>query len=324
MLKILYAAGNNLNGKLSLIRFIKATKDLPFKIKMAAYKKSSDASLNIDWTLDCLYSIFDSKIRFSDNQYFDIYFNQVKNFHPDLIISDLEPFTSYIGKTLNVPTWQCSSSMLYWAVHRNSKIQLSTIDEYNKIFFQEAHNREVIKHIIDTSDFNGVYSHFGEMFDSPLLKENFEWIRPYHVIGKNKLICKHNIVAATNNSNDLLDITKYEDSILFSENNIDNFKIKNIENIEEYACNLYNCNIFLCQGQSNFLADAFYNKKNTIIYPKFGDAECITNLAFAKKYGYCKITYDLKKIDMNFDNFNFSYNSNIFFLHEKILKEFDI
>ena len=133
MLKILYAAANNQNAKIQLSRFMEAIKGKPYIVKVAAYKKSSP-EMNIDWTLDCLLNIFEPEHISLDNDNFQTYYEQVKYFNPDLIISDLEYFTSYIANVLNITLWQCSSSIINFSLVGEYKYNLGIFKKYAYIF----------------------------------------------------------------------------------------------------------------------------------------------------------------------------------------------
>ena len=123
MFKILYAASNNINSKIQLARFMQAVKDEPYIIKIAAYKNSSP-SIHIDWTLDYLVNIFDNgRINLNDDS-FRTYLDQIKLYEPDLIISDLEYFTSYAANLLNITLWQCSSSIINFALSKKQKYNM--------------------------------------------------------------------------------------------------------------------------------------------------------------------------------------------------------
>src|SRR5574338_1119629 len=101
-MKILYAASNNLNAKIQLSRFLKAMDGSKHQIKIAAYKTSSPKDISIDWTLDALLNIYKPDLLSLHNDNLNIYFEQIKNFQPDLVISDLEYFTSYVSSDLNL------------------------------------------------------------------------------------------------------------------------------------------------------------------------------------------------------------------------------
>jgi hypothetical protein len=322
-LKILYAASNNYGSRIQLERFVNAIKNQKHYLKIAAYKKSSPANLNIDWTLDCLYNIFKPEHISLDNENFETYFYQVKSFNPDLIISDLEYFTSHIAFILNTTLWQCSSSLLNFALSQEQKYNLGLFKRFYYLFHKIPLNNQRIMNMIDNSNCNFVYSHLGDANSNLKLKQDFSWIRPYHSVGKSSVICKHNLVAGMiqPNKNIIGLLKRYEDSVIFSENcneDYPNIILKDIKNIDEYTCNLYNSNLFICGGQTSFLADAFYNGKYSLILPDYNDTECIVNSVASERFKLSDIIYDLD------DNLDFSksiitqYDENIKFLHEII------
>ncbi len=322
-LKILYACSNHTNSKIQLERFVDAIKNQPHQLKIATYKKSSPNNINIDWTLDCLYNMFKPEHISLDNENFETYFHQVKSFNPDLIISDCEYFTSHIAMVLNTTLWQCSSSLLNFALPQEQKYNLGLFKRFYYLFHKVPLNNQRIMNMIDNSNYNFVYSHLGDANSDLKLKEEFEWIRPYHTIGKPSVICKHNIVAGMiqPNKNIIGLLKRYTDSIIFSEDcneDYPNIILKDMSNIDEYTCNLYNANLFVCSGQTSLLADAYYNGKYSLITIDYNDTECIINSLASEHFGLSDIIYDLDS-DLNFSkSVNTRYDENIKFLHERI------
>ena len=102
-MKILYAANNNYSSRFQLFRFLENFSN-NHTLKISAYQKSCPPNVNIDFTLDPLlhYEDFDT-ITIKDNENFWIYFNLIKNFSPDIIISDLEVYTNFVAQKLNIP-----------------------------------------------------------------------------------------------------------------------------------------------------------------------------------------------------------------------------
>jgi hypothetical protein len=187
---------------------------------------------------------------------------------------------------------------------------------------------------IMTSEFSGilinadkrlVYSHFGDVEDIGDINNNYEWIRPYHQIGFNSKLCQHNVVAISlnNNKNVIQFIKKYNDSVLFTEKPYENYQniiSKNIYNYDEYTCNMFNSNIIVCEGENNYLADAFYNNKYPVVIPNLLDYECAVNTLISEKIGLVKVIYNPNTIyndHINKKVFS-SYNNKIKFLHEKL------
>lgn len=324
MLKILYAASENENAKIQLARFMKAMEGKPFIVKVAAYKKSSPP-INIDWTLDCLKNIFKPDYISLDNENFITYYEQVKYFNPDLIISDLEYYTSHIANVLDITLWQCSSSIINFALSNDYKYDLGLFKRYAYLFNKNPLNVQRNINVIDNSNCCYVYSHFGDVETSPSLKKGFDWIRPYHQLGHESVVCRHNVIAATlNNNKKILALLKnHSDSVCFTEfleETHANPCLKDIRNEAEFACNLRNSNLFVCEGQTSFLADAFYNGKYATVLTNFEDTECVINSTISEKLNLSTSIYHSKEDLVPFMNLGvkISLNEEIKFLHERI------
>ena len=289
-MKILYAASNNTNARIQLSRFLGAMDESPIDIKVAAYKKSSPKNTNVDWTLDALLNIYRPDVMSLRNDNLSTYFDQVKSYAPDLIISDLEYFTSHVASELNIPIWQCSSSLINHATSRHERYHLGLFKFHAYSINRDPDQAQRTVNLIDNSDANLVYSHFGDTAIPPTLQQGFEWIRPYHYIGKDHAPCQHYMVAGLSNNDKrvLKLLKKYTDCVIFTEPHHEQYLdvlVKDIGLEEEYFCNLRNSVYFVCQGQASFLADAFYNKKFSIIYPDYQDPESITNSQLSHKLG---------------------------------------
>lgn len=323
-MKILYAASNNENAKIQLSRFVRAMEGKPHTVKIAAYKKSSP-NINIDWTLDCLQNIFKPEHVNLDNDNFVTYYDQVRYYKPDLIISDLEFFTSHVANTLGTTLWQCSSSMVHFALSSDYKYNLGVFKGYAYLFNKNPQHIQRLINIMDNSSRNLLYSHFGDTRSPPKIKHQFEWVRPYHQVGKLSKPCQHNIVAGTLESNKRIIelLSSYPDSVCFSDfyhETYPNPAVKDIRNHEEYFCNLKNSNLFVNAGQTSFLADAFYNNKYSAVLVNAEDPECVVNSAISEKLGLSKSIYrTTEDLSLLFDNqVNASLNEAGKFLHEKI------
>ena len=280
-MKILYAASNNHNARIQLSRFLGQIYS-GHVIKIAAYKSSSPKGLSIDWTLDALLNIYRPDLLSVDNDNLEVYFEQIKSFAPDLIISDLEYFTSYIANELNITLWQYSCSLINFALTKREKYNLGLFKHHAHSLNRDPVHTQRIVNMIDNSNCNLVCSHFGDTANPPNLQENFTWIRPYHKIAKKSVPCQHNVIAGLSSpDNKLISVLKkYPDSVVFMESPTQkhsNVQVKDIGMQDEYYCNLGNSSTFVCQGQASFLADAFYNKKAALIYPDYTNTESIIN-----------------------------------------------
>lgn len=322
MAKILYAASNNQNAKIQLARFSEVMQGSGHQIKIAAYKQSAPS--NTDWTLDALLNIYKPELQSLKNDNLSIYYDQVKQYAPDLIISDLEYYTSYIAYVLNIPIWQCSSSLINFGLSHKQKYNMGLFKYHAFSLNRDPVNTQRIVNLLDNSSRNFVYSHFGDNPESPELHDRFEWIRPYHTIGKRSILCEHGIVAglAFNNKKIIHDLKKHSDSVVFMEPCYEthhNVLVKDIRNVEEYVCNLRNSRLFVCQGQTSFLADAFYNQKHPLIYPDYNDTESITNSVISEHFGLGTIiSHPDKLTEAEPATKQVEYKPSIQYLHEKL------
>jgi uncharacterized protein (TIGR00661 family) len=317
-LKILYAACNRKGAQLQLGRFLSAVAKDGHQIKIAGFNASLPG-FYMDWTLDALLDMFNLEHISFDNDNLRIYFNQVKSFDPDLIISDLEIFSSHVGLVLNKPVWQVSPLLLYHGLNTTEKTNMGVYKNYSYIFNKQATIDDLIRNALANADKKFVYSHFGDVTNTTLV-EGFEWVRPYHVKGKISVPCQHNIcaVALTNEKKYVNYLNKFEDTVLFSTNLDEEFAgvtLKDISNEVEYGCNLKNCFLAINQGFTDLLADAYYNNKFCSILPDFSQAECVINALYTEHLGLGKVIYQEEET-INFE-VNSTYNR-LEFLHEKI------
>ena len=293
-------------------------------IKIAAYKDFLPKNINVDWCLTALLNIYKPELLSLDNDNLRIYLQQVEDFAPDLVISDLEYFTSYLAVLSNIPLWQCSSSLVNFALTKEEKYNLGLFK-----FFAHSLNRDPLHtqrtaNIIENSVRKLVYSHYGDTVGQPTLQEGFEWIRPYHQVYRLSVPCQHMIVAGlSKNNKQILDLLRqYPDSVVFMDAEVEkyqNLRVKDINSSEEYYCNLRNCQNFICQGQASFLADAFYNGKFSLIYPDYEDIDSIINSQLSQKLSLGHIP--LSKIEITTHNtfeLQTTYQTSTKYLHELV------
>jgi uncharacterized protein (TIGR00661 family) len=321
-LRILYAAGNNINARIQLSRLYQSMQGSSHQLKVAAFKRSSP-HINVDWTLDCLLNVFKPELISLDNENFTTYFEQVKYYNPDLIISDMEYFTSYIANVLDITLWQCSSSLINFALTPEYKYNLGIFKRYAYLFNRNPIQTQRLVNIVDNSNCNFVYSHFGDSESPPPLKKEYEWIQPYHVMGQERITCQHNIVSATLDSNKRIVelLKKYPDSVSFTDMKQEvyyNPTSKLLSNNEEYICNLKNSALFVCEGQTSFLADAFYNGKYTATLIDLEDSECVINSTISERLHLSSSIYQPSEDLTPFIGVSVKSNSRCKMLHEKI------
>lgn len=323
-MKILYAASHNQNAKIQLSRLLRAMNGSKHQIKVAAFRKSSPKNINIDWTLDALLNIYRPDLISLHSDNLNIYLEQVKSFAPDLIISDLEYFTSCVANDLNIPLWQCSSSLINYALIRNEKYNLGLFKYHAHALNRDTLHSQRMINILDNSNRNFIYSHYGDMIEPPSLLDGFTWVRPYHQIAKSYIPCEHYITAAFSvpDKRMMSFLKKYPDTVAFVDDpreSYQNVRVKDIRIEDEYYCNLKNSALYVCQGQTSFLADAFYNGKYALVFPDYEDAESLTNSQLAQKIGIGSImTYTDDLPDISSIVIEPNYSGSTKYLHEHI------
>lgn len=179
-MKILYSANNYSGANIFLSEFLK--KVLNHDVKILAYYKNHEFLHHIDWVTNALISKDKTK-QFQIKNIFDtnnclpvldtnnalILYNEVSDWQPDLIISDVEPIAACLAKSLNIELWYCSPLLLLtgieWKTNRLSLLR----NRWLSIRSLPKANRYLIS------------SPFCDIVNSPFLIDGFEWIKPYAV-----------------------------------------------------------------------------------------------------------------------------------------------
>lgn len=168
--KILLATNNIDTYK----RFLKDSSD-QYTIKTAAYNISNKEQLNIDYCLDSLISPTSDQVTFNGN--FRYYSNEIKNFSPDLVISDCELYTSTIAIDNNFTLWQVSPMLFINGIIHKEKYNLGITKKYN--FLLGHHRRQTyLNYVLNNSNRKLIYSYLCDSVRLSELKEGYEWVRP--------------------------------------------------------------------------------------------------------------------------------------------------
>lgn len=176
MLKILYAADNRKSSYNHLKRFVNSY-DKEHIIRTAAYS-ASVGNLNINWNLDALLDFTGKRKGVSfTNSNINIYTNEIREFAPDIVISDLEIYTSFLSIEMGFRVWQVSPLLLYFGTSDNNR-KLGIYKYYSGIISKDLHRKKYINFIINNSDKRLVLSHLGDLRNPPALRINYEWARP--------------------------------------------------------------------------------------------------------------------------------------------------
>lgn len=274
-MKILYAAGNRLGSYYQLKRFLDSVADKNHTVKVAAYKKSL-GDQDVDYTLDCLLNFTNPDGPTSFNGNYAYYRNEIKRFNPDLVISDLEVYSSMLANELNIKLWQVSPLNLYYALNSKTKQNVGIHKNYSHLLESNHKRSEYINYALNYSSRKFVLSHLCDCENPPELIEGFEWARPSFVLGEN-IDKYHYVIALAKSNKKIIDEFKNKDSILLSPYMFEKYDMMAVADIDSdaYKNSLENCKIFITDGTAAFLADAFYNQKYAFSIPRYDDIETI-------------------------------------------------
>jgi hypothetical protein len=320
-LKILYASSQKTGTNEQLNRFLQAIVPSNYIVKIAAYY-GVRCIRPVDWILNALHDVFCFD-RFSmDGDNLEIYYQQIKNFHPDLIISELEPFTSHVAALLQLPIWQISPFLLWEGWDGSHPIGLER--RYQHLLPEIKEHRRMLA-MLAASNANLICSHLGDLAEPPRIKSGFDFIRPYHFIGHHSVPCQHRVVGITTNNNRALIrlLSSYDDAILFTDVLSEMFPqltLKDAKNAAEYSCNLFNSPHFICRGDIGHLADAFYNGKYCVVMPDFTDRNSVVNAYLNQHFQLGQSLYgDKDRLPIQIAVPLPHYNPQIKLLHERLL-----
>ena len=177
-MKILYAAGNREGSYLQYARFLQSMRNKNIDLKTAGYQKSIK-DLNVDYTLDALINFTKDDSTITINGNYRYYQKQIETFAPDLIISDLEIYTSTIATELKIKLWQVSPLLLYFAIPDKIKLDLNIFANNRYTFeFISFGGKSNINNILNKSNKKLVVSHLCDTQHHTNIKDNYEWLRP--------------------------------------------------------------------------------------------------------------------------------------------------
>jgi len=255
---------------------------------------------------------------------------EISAFEPDLVICDFEPIVSNIASSLGLKLWYCSPVHLYDGI----KWQYGQL-RYNGIL---AKTKQTLLRLPEPEK-KLVYSPFGDLAFGPSLKEGFEWVRPYHILGeKNQSTAS---VAVVNDLERLPILSKVLNCIppfdltLFTsfEYKLSHLECRDILDEENYKFVLNNTKWLMLTGETSYLADAIYNGVQKIaLAPNLDDPEellnaslCRTTLIgddlgqveFLGKYAVETVQKSLKKADLGITDY-LDFKNNIVNLTERI------
>ena len=318
MYKILYAAGNRFGSYFQLKRFVSSIRNKNIELKIAAYK-SSIGDLDADYTLDCLLNFANTNGSSSKNGNYRYYRNEIKRFAPDLIISDVEVYSSLIALDLGIKLWQASPLLIYNALKQEIKYNTNIHKHYSFLLDTSFRKKKNIYSIIESSNRKFVVSHLCDINKNINLIDGFEWARPDFILSENISNDIEFFVAGSNYRNIINSVKNTNTSIfsLPSQEIFDGLKINNIYDELSYSDYLGKCKVYISDGSEILTSDAFYNQKPIIFNMRHDDVESIIVSHVSEYFGFGKLLSNNTNInDMNVSQI--MINNSVKFLHEQL------
>jgi len=308
-MRILYAAGNRYGSFYQLKRFLESIAKQNHIIKVAAYKKSM-GDLDVDYMLDSLLNFTnpDSTVSFNGN--YSYYRNEIKRFNPDLIISDLELYSSVLANELNIKLWQVSPMNLYYGLNVETKSKVGIHKHYSYLIESNHKRCEYVNYALTNSNRRFVLSHLCDCDSVPALIEGYEWARPSFILGEG--IGKFdNVIALARTNKKVINEFRNKSTVLFSPYVFESYeKLLVVDDEIVYRDALDGCRTFVSDGTPAFLADAFYNQKYCFSFPRYDDIDTIVASYMNEHCG-------IGKIDMGSSaSINININDDVKFISE--------
>lgn len=178
-MKILYAAGDRDGSYLQLKRYLPLFQSSHHEWKISGYKTSLK-ELSADWFLDAMLDFRDRSGPVNFNGNFAYYGREVAKFAPDLIISDVDIYTSLIAIELKTRLWHISPALLHYALYHETLKAFKSMKFLGSLYkvHSEITKAHYIRSVIAHAEKNLVASHLADIPFPPELQPGFEWIRP--------------------------------------------------------------------------------------------------------------------------------------------------
>jgi hypothetical protein len=270
--------------------------------------------------LDCLLNFSNPNENFSNNGNYVYYFNEIKRFAPDLIISDFDIYTSVIALEMGVKLWQASPLLLYYAAPYEIKYRARINKNYSHLLNSNFRKKEFINHVINNSDRKFVISHLCDSEKRIVLAPGFEWVRPEFVLADKVPEEIEYLVVRPGGNRKIIDSLQGTNSVMFSEfyhEKYEKFACKNIHNWKDYGDQLGKCKVFISDGGGTITSDAFYNQKKCLFDLRHDDVESIMVSLMNEHLGLGRVILETPNAD-NLEAAKIVLDDKVKFLSEEL------
>jgi hypothetical protein len=276
-MKIIYSAGNRIGAGIQAQRCVEALTKAGHQVLVAAYNYSFRYLEYIHWCLNAISNksnsyratgkLFDHpgapSVNIENTEYL---IEDVSSFDPNLIISDGEPVIAHVADTLGIRLWYCSP------LHLEDGLDWGYGEK--KIFPLLENTRKMLQKL-PKAEKKIIYSPFCA-WELPI-KCDFEMVTPYH----SQLFNEN----AKNNLAIIIDSQREEElkKILVStKRNVVCCCPDKTNNCKD---DIFSSNTVFLLGDTSYLSDCLYSKKNIILAPSNNDVEALLNSTMIEKFG---------------------------------------
>ncbi|MDY6822009.1 MAG: glycosyltransferase family protein [Deferribacterota bacterium] len=219
---------------------------------------------------------------------FFIFLKVLLEFQPDIILSDFEPFTQILAKTLNIPLIGIDNVV---ATIRPEKRPVKFISR--ELWFTNS----TIRFFTRNAKHHFILSFAPELIKIKKWETNITIVQPIireNVINKRKQVGDDDFILVYQTSNSTIeqinDLTKTFSTIKFIVYGLDVQNRKNVIKKQlsytEFIDDLSRCTGIVCNGGFSLISEAIYLKKPIFAMPIKGQYEQRVNGSFIAKKGY--------------------------------------
>lgn len=310
---------------MQLSRFLQNSKGRDYEVRVAGFQGDLH-DIDADYTLDSLLDFYGkSASKPVTGKNFQRYLDEIDTYKPDLILSDLEFFTTYAANELQIPYWIVSSFAIYFALTKQFKDSLGVSKHYRSILFDNK-NFHRYQFQLNNADQRFIYHFLCDAPTPPELMNDCHWVRPYFVTSDLKIEPRFVAALSSTDKPFVKMISKMVPNRYYSNTSYENLHNNSHLDLSSplYASDVKNALMLFSSGETSILADAAYNGKRSLIYPDYKSKESIVNSRLVEFFDLGEKIYTRKNFEQIYSlvskdlSIKLNPDKNVKFLHEYI------
>lgn len=260
-MRLVYSVGYSRSSAISLSRFLDYNQ---FEIRIASYDSNSHVLPSIHWTLDRA-----SRKGFGVNHDRETITADLKDFKPNLIITDGEPILIALAKELEIPFWCISPLFITKALTEKLKLNKNALTAPLTV------NNLVIPKTTKKLIYSPFYFIKPEIFEP-----GFEWILPYYKEPDPNAVPAENVGLFSAERSEILKPIVKKAELQYDWNNT----------------NYWTAESCFMNGETSCITDVLANRvQKLIISPDLEDPEAVLNARICERH--LKIAHNVGQIE---------------------------